>query len=206
MKIVFKKRYLLILLLLLPIIYIQGYRYTLNNLTDIFNERCDKLQPILEKKVEIAKKYQDSYSASGSSELQIKYVIDLLELDQQTIDFSTPWSTKADKAVDTLGFRFFLAQPIKDKINALLVKFKADLLANQAMLAHFTNPSDETVIYLKKAVENMDEKQRVLDEKVKAASGYSDIRGYWFKLRVPKCNYFQKNNPEIPAINSNITG
>ncbi len=204
-----KKRTLLALagiFVIISFVYFKNYQGTLNRLTDIFNERCDVLQPILDKKIELAKKYSDSYDSSESSDIQVKYIVDILKLGQQTIDFSTPWLARANKSINTPNYQFFIDQSIKDKTNALLDKFEADLLANQAMVVYFTHPNKETASYLKFAVKNMDDKQIILDEKVKAASNYSDIRGYLLRLHKPKCNFFQKNFPEIPAINTDITG
>lgn len=179
---------------------------TLNNLTAVLNERCDILQPILNKKIEIGEKISKAYEASESDKVLGGYYIDYLNQVDLTIKFSDPWLIRVKKEMDGPGFKFFLDKRIQDKTYALIDKFNADYTANIAIMNFYTNPTKDTAGELMKSVNNIDNKQEALEQKIKAAENYSDIRGTILKINEPKCDFFKKSSPVIPAINKDKTG
>jgi hypothetical protein len=170
------------------------------------NERCDTLQPILDKKIDFAAQYYNSSIASESADIQGQYLLGYLDQVDKTIKFSMPWLDRARNMVNTSNFKYFVDPLIKEKIYALLDKFYADYLGNVAIQNFYTNPSESTAANLKTSLNYMDEEQKALEKKVKAAAGYSDIRGRFIKVEDTKCNLIKQDSPGVPVNNPNQAG
>lgn len=199
--------FLPILGLLLFASYMFKYQQLVNEGSALAEEHCLKVNPVIEIKQQKALKYFNTIVSSSSAESSVRLTsTEFSKSAQDVVNVSSDWMKKQKEFLDRWDFQFFTSKEIKDLFYAQYDKYLADIDGNKFVVEYFNYFEDPTIRQrFEESIKRQVQTQLVLDEALKTAGKRSDIRWYFTKVPVSKCD-LKEDYPSIPLEKASKTG
>jgi hypothetical protein len=183
-------------------VYFYRYQIVINDGTELADERCLKIDPLINKKKQKSFEYSQVSRVKNDDKKFAKTTEELKKLFISVVDISEPWMKKQKTFLNRWDFNFFVHPALKETFYAQYEKYAADLESNKIMSRLFDQPNNQSDLKaIKSSFKKMEEAQKKLDNKMNFVKKQRDFRQRFIKTPPSKCQedfFYPFYNPKYP--------